>query len=396
MHARELLLCGALVMLSVLPAFASETAGTISSSEKYAWGENMGWINFAPDSGGLVITDSSVTGYAWSAVAGWINFNPTDSGQGVSNTPDGHLSGSAWAANLGWLDMSGVTITSSGRFTGTAGVEGSSAGRVSFDCGRCDVETDWRPASARTPSASTTPPIAAPSNGAPAGNTPHPAVAASSPHPAMDANANNPSSSAPILNALRIEPLPQSSNSVSAFNAPLTVAPTQTGQLVQTFGADSVVVDVPEGASAQALTVTIVQNPQPVDAISGGVIFIGGVVFDVVARDSSGAEVHHFDKPIRITLSIPEPLQGKDIGVYWLDETSQAWVFVPGVTYTTSSATFSVDHLTRFAILHAPGLPSRINISNPPSRQYDTALWLALALAGIIAIYLWVRRRKKS
>ena len=140
-----------LLLLFPVLAFASDTNGTVLSP--YAWGENLGWINFAPTSSGtylgLTITDSAVTGYAWSKDAGWINFGPVGSSQGVTNTPDGSLGGSAWSTALGWIAMSGVSIDSTGTFHGLAGTAGSSAGRVSFDCANCGVTTDWRPLSAR-------------------------------------------------------------------------------------------------------------------------------------------------------------------------------------------------------------------------------------------------------
>ena len=142
-----------LVFLIALPAVASQTDGTVLPSDKYAWSDRIGWINFAPTDGadyvGLSITDSAVTGFAWSRDHGWINFNPASSGQGVTNTPEGVLGGFAWVASLGWISMDGVTITSSGKFAGIAGTPGTDTARISFDCGNCSVRTDWRPASVR-------------------------------------------------------------------------------------------------------------------------------------------------------------------------------------------------------------------------------------------------------
>ena len=122
-------------------------AGTIDSAFKYGWGENFGWINFAPtDSGstyhGLTITNSLVTGYAWSKTYGWINFSPTNGG--VTNNCSGQLGGYAWSTELGWIPMTGVTINSSGKFTGVGGDASSAGGRITFDCDNCDVRTDWR------------------------------------------------------------------------------------------------------------------------------------------------------------------------------------------------------------------------------------------------------------
>ncbi|MCX6789404.1 MAG: carboxypeptidase-like regulatory domain-containing protein [Candidatus Gribaldobacteria bacterium] len=134
-----------------VPTFclASVDVGTVNSTNKYAWGENMGWINFAPtdNSGyaGITITKTAITGYAWSPQYGWINFNPTNSGQGVLNNCSGELSGYAWVSELGWLNMSGVVINSAGKFTGAAGATSTTVGRVNFDCDNCNVITDWRP-----------------------------------------------------------------------------------------------------------------------------------------------------------------------------------------------------------------------------------------------------------
>jgi hypothetical protein len=146
-------------ILFCLPFFASAsvTNGTIDSVYKYAWSNNIGWINFAPtgDSSsykGLVVTDSTIAGYAWSNEHGWINFGPfvNNTQGGVKNTADGVLSGYAWGQELGWINFAGVSINSSGQFTGKA--TGDSVGIINFDltkCTDCGVRTDWRPASVR-------------------------------------------------------------------------------------------------------------------------------------------------------------------------------------------------------------------------------------------------------
>jgi len=131
-------------------AFASSTNGTIDSTYKYAWSENIGWINFGTTNGNLHITDPILTGYAWSDNYGWINLNPATSG--VKNDGEGNLSGYAWGENLGWINFSGVTINSSGVFGGSA--SGGNSGQISFNCANCTVKTDWRPASARPVAAS--------------------------------------------------------------------------------------------------------------------------------------------------------------------------------------------------------------------------------------------------
>lgn len=136
---------------------ASTTSGTVDGIYKYAWSDQIGWINFAPTGeagsySGLVITDNFVNGYAWSSEYGWINFGPflNNSEGGVKNTPLGVLSGYAWSNNLGWINFSGVTIKSTGQFAGTA--QGDNVGIINFDldnCTDCGVRTDWRPISVR-------------------------------------------------------------------------------------------------------------------------------------------------------------------------------------------------------------------------------------------------------
>jgi len=112
----------------------------LALTAQYAWSNQIGWINFNPDNGGVTVTDSSITGYAWSETLGWINLSPST--QGVVNTPSGTLSGYAWGQNAGWINFGGVTIDCQGDFNGTA--TGDVVGTINFDCTECNVNTDWR------------------------------------------------------------------------------------------------------------------------------------------------------------------------------------------------------------------------------------------------------------
>ena len=133
--------------LFAIPALASTTDGTISSSDKWAWSSRIGWINFGTTNGNIHVTDSAITGHAWNELYGWIYFVRANGS--VANTNAGVLSGSAWNSNLGWIDFSGVTISSNGVFTGQA-TGSDNVGVINFSCTNCSVTTDWRPASART------------------------------------------------------------------------------------------------------------------------------------------------------------------------------------------------------------------------------------------------------
>ena len=129
----------------VFPVFASSTDGTIDSTYKYAWGENIGWVNFKCDNCDVHVTDSGLSGYALSETVGWINLDD------IVNDGEGNLSGLAWSENIGWIKFDptngGVIINSSGEFTGSA--LGENVGWIIFG-GDYKVKTDWRPQSSRS------------------------------------------------------------------------------------------------------------------------------------------------------------------------------------------------------------------------------------------------------
>lgn len=149
-----LLIVFAVVLILPKLAKASTTTGVIDNVYKYAWGEDIGWINFRVASGNVEVTDTGLTGYAWNENYGWINLNPLTSG--VKNNGYGDLSGYAWAKNLGWVDFSNVSINHEGVFNGYAVIT-SNLSQISFNCANTNscassdfkVRTDWRPRSAR-------------------------------------------------------------------------------------------------------------------------------------------------------------------------------------------------------------------------------------------------------
>jgi len=145
--ARLILVAFCLVIPTV--ASASATNGTITNAPAYAWGENIGWMNFAAGNGGVAITDGGLSGYAWTTNYGWINLSPGGDFESVTNDGEGTLGGHAWSALLGPVSFTGITISDAGVFGGTSNGVGSTAGRISFDCDDCDVRTDWRPESVR-------------------------------------------------------------------------------------------------------------------------------------------------------------------------------------------------------------------------------------------------------
>lgn len=148
----NLVLAVTLFVLATLPLFsyASETNGTIvNGPPSYAWGENLGWMNFRADNSNIAITDDAITGYVWTANYGWINLGPGGIYGGVTNDGEGVLGGYAWSAFFGPISFTGTTINDDGLFTGTTDGSGSTAGRIAFSCDYCEVRTDWRPANVR-------------------------------------------------------------------------------------------------------------------------------------------------------------------------------------------------------------------------------------------------------
>jgi subtilase family serine protease len=103
-----------------------------------AWGENIGWINLSPASGGVTNNGTgNLSGYAWGENIGWINFAPT--GGGVTINPNtGIFNGYAWGENVGWINFAptGGGVTTSWRqavntYTLTLSTAGTGSGTVS-------------------------------------------------------------------------------------------------------------------------------------------------------------------------------------------------------------------------------------------------------------------------
>ena len=114
---------------------ASTTNGTVSG---YAWGENVGWVDF----GRITVTDTTLGDSVYGENIGWIDLST------ITNDNEGTLSGYAWGENIGWVDFSNVTIGADGVFTG--GAYGENIGWITFGTTDNKVMTDWRPKSTRT------------------------------------------------------------------------------------------------------------------------------------------------------------------------------------------------------------------------------------------------------
>ena len=142
MSKKIILLAAAILLFFCLNCYP-ENIDPNDDGSQYAYGENVGWLNFEPDQGpGVTVMSSKLTGYVWAENIGWINLDPngTDPNTGVNNDGTGVLSGHAWGENVGWINFSpkvpgdpnhyGVTVDSSGCFDGWAW--GENIGWINF------------------------------------------------------------------------------------------------------------------------------------------------------------------------------------------------------------------------------------------------------------------------
>lgn len=153
---------------------ASETVGTILSGSQYtrvchdSTCSSYGTLNFLPTvsatTTAIRITDTAITGYVWGNETGWINFAPTGAGVTV-DAATGRVYGTAWSQAGGWINFRpsnagtivngipvGVSITPAGEFYGYAWFGGVYGGWIKFDCSLSDtcVKTDYRITSYRS------------------------------------------------------------------------------------------------------------------------------------------------------------------------------------------------------------------------------------------------------
>ena len=130
------------LLLGTVSVGVAENIDPYENGSQYAYGENVGWLNFEPSQGdGAHVSQTQLTGYVWAENIGWISLSCENTGScgtvnyGVTNDGAGNLSGYAWSENAGWISFScdntascgtvdyGVTIDSDGNFDGYAWCE---------------------------------------------------------------------------------------------------------------------------------------------------------------------------------------------------------------------------------------------------------------------------------
>jgi len=123
------------VLLLAIAARA-ENIDPDNSDRQFAYGENVGWINFepGPEDTGAIVSREKVEGFVWAENIGWVNLSPENYG-GVFNDGYGQLSGYAWGENIGWInfdpDYGGMLIDINGNFSGWAWSE--NVGWINFN-----------------------------------------------------------------------------------------------------------------------------------------------------------------------------------------------------------------------------------------------------------------------
>ena len=115
----------------------SRAATTINPGNRFAYGANIGWVNWRGDvAHGAVIGEYVCSGFIYSANVGWINLgdgtpadliryaNSSAADFGVNHDGAGNLRGYAYGANIGWVKFEDVGAPKvdliSGHLTGYA------------------------------------------------------------------------------------------------------------------------------------------------------------------------------------------------------------------------------------------------------------------------------------
>jgi hypothetical protein len=116
-------------------------SGAVEPTKKWAWGPNVGYVDFAPDGQAIRVDKDVLQGYAWALSSGWINLAPTLAG--VTNTCDGNLTGKAWAQHFGYVDFDDARIDGNGYVQGRATT--TSRGNILFQGDHFGLKTSWKP-----------------------------------------------------------------------------------------------------------------------------------------------------------------------------------------------------------------------------------------------------------
>jgi hypothetical protein len=143
-----------LLLFSV--AAVSRAVTTVDPANKYAYGANVGWMDWRGDTNnGAVIGEYVCSGFIYAANVGWINLGSGTPANGIqyqNNAADfgvnqdgfGNLRGYAYGANIGWINFESTGAPRvnllTGRLTGL--VWGANVGWISLSNATAQVQTD--------------------------------------------------------------------------------------------------------------------------------------------------------------------------------------------------------------------------------------------------------------
>jgi len=145
------------LLLVCTAALASRAATTINPVNKFAYGANIGWVNWRGDvANGAVIGEYICSGYIYSANVGWIKLGSGTAADGiryqnlvagdfgVNHDGAGNLRGYAYGANIGWVkfeDLGAPKIDlKTGNMSGFA--YGANVGWINLSNAQAFVQTD--------------------------------------------------------------------------------------------------------------------------------------------------------------------------------------------------------------------------------------------------------------
>ena len=142
---------------SLQPSASVCAATTIDAANHFAYGANLGWLDWRGDTNnGAVIGEYVCAGNLYSANVGWINLgsgSPTNgisyqnlsaSDFGVNQDGLGNLRGYAYGANIGWITFEGTGAPKLDLYTGnlSGSVWSANCGWISLSNTAAFVQTD--------------------------------------------------------------------------------------------------------------------------------------------------------------------------------------------------------------------------------------------------------------
>ena len=147
------------LLLGLLLCLALRTLATttINANNKFAYGANLGWLDWRGDTNsGAVIGEYVCSGYIYSANVGWIHLgsnapvnkiqyqNNSATDYGVNHDGLGNLRGFAYGANIGWINFENLGAAKVDLVTGklSGSVYSANCGWISLSNAFAFVQTD--------------------------------------------------------------------------------------------------------------------------------------------------------------------------------------------------------------------------------------------------------------